>query len=348
MTKSKKMLALLPAVALVAASCGGSDSDSEDGGSETADTTAESGSAAPATDGESEPVDQTQSGDLTFYVITHGDGGVFWTVAQNGAEAAGDALGVEVVYQGANNDPEAQAQAIEAAIAAEPDGIAVSLANPDALEGAITQAVDAGIPVYTLNSGLNQYKELGAVTHIGQTETIAGNGAGERFNDLGGTNALCIIQEQGNVGLEERCDGLEETFNGSVTRLNVTGDADIPASTAEVVGALEGDDSIDVILAGGPVQALVAVDAVEQVGRDMPIGNFDLSGDIIDAIEAGQITFAIDQQQYLQGYLPVMFMYLQATNQNTVGGGLPILTGPGFVTADNAAEVRALAEAGTR
>ena len=286
--------------------------------------------------------------DLTFFVITHGDDGPFWTVAQNGAEDAGRDLGVTVVYQGSNNDPQAQAQMIEAAITEEADGIAVSLPNPDAVSDAVAAAIEAGIPVYSLNSGLNAYQEMGIVTHVGQTELVAGAGAGQRFNDAGMQHVMCVIHEQGNIALEERCDGLEEGFDGDVTRLQVTGDADPTTSQQETVAALQADESIDAILAAGPVQAIVAVEAVDEVGREIMIGNFDMSGDVIDAIENGDISFAIDQQQYLQGYLPVVFMYLQATNLNTVGGGQPILTGPGFVTQENAAEVRELAEAGTR
>ena len=145
---------------------------------------------------------------------------------------------------------------------------------------------------------------------------------------------MCVIHEQGNIALEERCDGLEEGFDGDVTRLQVTGDADPTTSQQETVAALQADESIDAILAAGPVQAIVAVEAVGEVGRGIMIGNFDMSGDVIDAIENGSIPFAIDQQQYLQGYLPVVFMYLQATNFNTAGGGQPILTGPGFVTQE--------------
>jgi simple sugar transport system substrate-binding protein len=87
---------------------------------------------------------------------------------------------------------------------------------------------------------------------------------------------------------------------------------------------------------------------VAGAGSSAQVATFDLSGDVVTAIEDGEILFAVDQQQYLQGYLPVVFLYLNSTNANTVGGGLPVLTGPGFVTADNAAEVAELAEAGTR
>ena len=121
-----------------------------------------------------------------------------------------------MTYQGANNDAETQSQMIEAAIAEGPDGIAISLADPEGVSAAAKAVVDAGIPLYTLNSGVNDYQELGALTHVGQTETIAGQGAGERFNELGATKILCGRQEQTNVGLEERCEGLAETFEGEV------------------------------------------------------------------------------------------------------------------------------------
>ena len=90
----------------------------------------------------------------------------------------------------------------------------------------------------------------------------------------------------------------------------------------------------------GPNLPLRAIAAAESAGRDLVIAGFDISPDMIAAIEAGDVAFTVDQQQYLQGYLPVVLMYLQATNLNTAGGGLPILTGPGFVDAENVAERR--------
>ena len=152
----------------------------------------------------------------------------------------------------------------------------------------------------------------------------------------------------GELALEERCDGLEEGFDGDVTACRSQVTPTRRRRNKRRWPRCRPNESIDAILAAGPVQAIVAVEAVGEVGREIMIGNFDMSGDVIDAIENGDISFAIDQQQYLQGYLPVVFMYLQATNLNTAGGGQPILTGPGFVTQENAAEVRELAEAGTR
>lgn len=343
MKKTRYLLAPLAALAIIASACSSDSNDSSGTTGGGADTT--SGGSDPVT---SDTVDVTEGEDVTIAVITHGDGGVFWSVAQKGAEQAGADLGITVQYEGGNNDGAAQAKLIDDAIAAGVDGIAVSLADPGALEASVKAAVAAGIPVVTMNSGSDLFKELGAITHVGQDETVAGNGAGEKFAAEGKKKLLCIMQEQSNVGLEARCDGAEETFGGEVVKINTSGDADPTTSQSEIKAALDADADIDAIFATGPIGAVLAKDAAGELGRDVMIGAVDLSTDLLDAIEAGDIAFTIDQQQYLQGYLSVVFLYLNVTNQNTVGGGLPVYTGPGFVTADNVSAVKELVAAGTR
>jgi len=273
----------------------------------------------------------------------------FWGVVETGAKDAAAAMGVEL-KSGGSLDPAEQAQLVETYIADGVDGIIVSLANPDAMKDSVSKAVDAGIPVITINSGVDVYKELGALTHIGQTEFVAGQGAGEQFNAAGAAKVLCVIHEEGNIGLEERCDGLSDTFGGEVERFNVatTGVRDIAGTLASIQDKLVSDSSIDAILTLNPNIADAAMQAIEAAGTDVKLATFDLSPDVLEAIEAGKMMFAIDQQQYLQGYLPVVFLYLYSTNLNTVGGGLPVLTGPGIVDASNAAAVKDLAAAGTR
>ena len=200
----------------------------------------------------------------------------------------------------------------------------------------------------TLNSGVNDYQSIGALTHVGQTEVIAGNGAGERFNATGATKILCGIQEQSNVALEERCQGLAETFNGEVVAQFMGLDADQTEQQNTISAAMQADPAIDGFMGVGPVIAMSGLRAAQDLGLSIPVGGFDITPEIIDAIEAGDVAFTVDQQQYLQGYIPILLLYLNATNQNTLGGGLPILTGPGFVTPENAAEVKALVAAGTR
>ena len=339
-----RWVALLAALTLVVAACGGDD-DTTDTPETTAAPDTTQGTQAPAT---TEAVTPTQSMDYTFHMVTHSDDGVFWSVVKRGAQDAADALGVEMVWSPSSNDPEKQVQDVQAAVASGSDGIGVSLANPEALGPEVEAAIAAGIPVITLNSGSNQFKELGAITHVGQTEVVAGNGAGERFNALGAGKVLCAQQEQGNIGLEERCQGLEETFNGEVVTQFVGLDSEPEAQINTIAAALQADADIDGVLGVGPNVAVRAVEAGNQAGRDLIIGGFDISGDLISAIDAGNVHFTVDQQQYLQGYLTVVFLFLNATNLNTVGGGLPVLTGPGFVTTDNVGEVAALVEAGTR
>lgn len=368
MKRTRVVLASIAALGLFATACSSDDNDTVSestaagsattaagaattaAGSETTAAGSETTAAGTETTGGStaETVDVTEGQDITIAVITHGDDGVFWSVAQKGAEQAGEDLGITVKYQGANNDGAVEAGYVDQAVADGVDGIAVSLADPDALEASVKAAVAAGIPVVTMNSGSDLFKELGAITHVGQDETVAGNGAGEKFNELGVSKILCVKQEQTNVGLEARCNGADDTFDGEVVQITTSGDADPVASQAEINAALAEDDEIDAVFATGPIGAHLAVLAAEELGREVQIGAVDLSTDILADISDGKAAFTIDQQQYLQGYLSVVFLYLNVTNANTVGGGLPVYTGPGFVTADNVDAVASLVEAGTR
>lgn len=291
-----------------------------------------------------------QDDQLVFGIAIHSETtDTFWSVVGRGAEDAAEAVGADVIYQGSSN-PQEQAQFIEDYVAQGVDGIVVSLANPDAVRDSIASAVEAGIPVITINSGADVSKELGAITHVGQTEFVAGQGAGERFNELGVSKVLCVLHEEGNLGLEERCDGLADTFSGEVERFNVatTGTQDIAGTLQSIQDKLISDDSIEAILSLNPDVGIAARDAALAVGTEVVIATFDLSPDILTAIDAGEIAFAVDQQQYLQGYLPVIFLHLYNTNANTVGGGQPVLTGPGFVDQSNAADVIELSAQGTR
>jgi simple sugar transport system substrate-binding protein len=322
-----RRLAVVFMLAALAAGCGGDDENGD----------AASGEAGAA-----------QSKDVTIAMVTHGDGGSFWSVAKKGAEAAAEDLGVKLNYNESNNDAEAQAQMIEAAVTEGVDGLAVSAPDPDAIRGAVQTAVDAGIPVITLNSGVEESAALGAITHVGQTETIAGEGAGSKLKEAGVTKAICVIHEQGNIGLNQRCEGASEGFGGELETLQVAGTNEISTTLTEIQSKLESDTSIDGVLTLNPDIAVAARDAIAGAGSEATLATFDLSGDVIGAIQADEILFAVDQQQYLQGYLPVVFLTLNKLNLNTVGGGQPVLTGPGYVDKSNAAEIQKLAEDGTR
>lgn len=342
------MLGLLLAACTTDANESDSAGAAAEPGQDATDGGAEAGDDAAAVSDEGEAQGGADAGDLTIAMVTHGDAGSFWSVAKRGAEDAAAAMGVTLSYQESNNDPQAQAQLIQTAVTQEVDGLAVSAPNPDAITEAVQTAVDAGIPLITLNSGVDVFSEFGAITHVGQTERLAGEQAGTRLAEEGGTSLLCIIHEQGNVGLQERCDGAADTFGGAVENFQVTGTGDVSTTLTELQTQLGTATDVDTVLALNPDIAIAARDAIAAAGSEATLATFDLSADVVSSIEEGSILFAVDQQQYLQGYLPVMFLTLANTNANTVGGGAPVLTGPGFVDASNASTVADLAEQGTR
>jgi simple sugar transport system substrate-binding protein len=329
MTVRMRLLATLAAGATLLAACtaGGGTADNNDNANDNAA--------------------QNQSG-IKVAVVSHGNAGdKFWDVVKSGAEQAGKDIGAQVTYQG-NGDPNQQSQLIDAAVSQQVDGIVVSMANPDALREAIEKAVQAGIPVITINSGAEKSKEFGAITHIGQTESIAGQAAGERLKSEGATKLVCVIHEAGNVGLEERCAGAQQTFGGQVENLQVSV-SDLSAAGSTIAAKLQSDSSVNGVLTLNNGVAMAAVQAAQTAGRtDLKIATFDLDAQVLDAIKGDQILFAIDQQPYLQGYLPVVFLSLYKSNANTVGGGQPVLTGPGFVDKENADQVSEFAGKGTR
>ena len=288
--------------------------------------------------------------DIKICVYTHGDGGTFWSVAQKGAEAAAADLGVTLDYQGSNNDAAKQASTIEAGVAAGCKGIAASAPDPAAIKSAMLKAHDAGIPTVTMNSGSAVFADLGAFTHVGQDEIVAGEQAGLKFNAMGVKHVLCPIQEAANIGLTQRCQGLAKTFKGKTENFNLDGGlADLTAASAKIKAALQADKSIDAVFAlNADIAAKAVLPAAESLGLSLKIGTVDMSPEALQAIKDGKMEFAIDQQQYAQGYMSVVLLYLALTNGNQLGGGAPIYSGPGFVTKDNVDNVMALVKAGTR
>jgi simple sugar transport system substrate-binding protein len=293
--------------------------------------------------------------DIKIEIVTHGqaqDG--FWGVVRNGVKAGAADMGVTANYSapGAESDMPAMSALIDAAVAKKPTGLVVSIPNPDALSPAIKKAVAAGIPVVSMNSGSDVFKDLGILAHVGQTEFQAGLGAGERFKAAGVKNAVCFNQEVGNQALTLRCNGFFQGIGlAEGTGKVLTGKISDPAGMqASIAAALQADATIDGILTLGPSVAAPALAAVAAAGKPIHLATFDLSADVLTAIKDGKMDFAIDQQQFLQGYLPIVILtnYAETRNLPTGDGTGLIMTGPGFVTKDNAADVIALAAKGLR
>lgn len=285
--------------------------------------------------------------DLSFAVVIHGNpDGSFWNVVKRGAEDAAAQYGVNVSVTG-DVEGSKQATLVQAALAKNPSGLVVSLANPDALGSALADAKSKNVPFVTINSGAEVAAKLGSLEHIGQTEAAAGLGAGKKLAEAGGRKLLCLIHEAGNIGLEQRCQGAAQAFGGTVEKLQV--DLNNPQGIqATVKSKLLGDQSYDSILALEPSVATAAYAGMKDAGSSAKLGTFDISADVLKSIQAGDILFTVDQQQYLQGYLPIAFLVLNHDNANTVGGGTAVLTGPAFITKDNVATVSDLVNKGTR
>src|SRR3954464_6299041 len=335
-------LLVVLALSAFAAGCGGGASSDTSSSAKSSSGSSTGKSKSPAN------VDLTQGSNLKFAMVTHSDEGSFWSVVKKGAQAAAKAEGVKLIWSPSNNDPQKQAQLISAAISQKVDGLAVSVPNYDAIKGPLQKAKNAGIPIITLNSGVDQFKQIGAITHVGQTEEIAGKAAGAKLKAAGVKKVLCVVHEQNNIGLQQRCQGVKEGFGGSVENTNVKGTADISTTQTEIKSKLQADKSIDGVIALNPDIAAATVTAVKGASSSAKVATFDLSPAVIKDIKSGSVMFAVDQQQYLQGYLPIVFLKLYKENLNTVGGGLPVLTGPGYVDKANALTVTKLAGAGTR
>jgi simple sugar transport system substrate-binding protein len=283
----------------------------------------------------------------TFAMITHsGDGDTFWDIVQSGAKQAAVKDNVDFLY---SHDDEAkeQAQLVQTAIDKKVDGIIVSLAKPEALRASLDRAKKAGIPVITVNSGAAESKEFGALTHVGQDETTAGEAVGEELNRRGRKKVLCVLHEQGNVGHEQRCDGVRKTFDGTVRDLYVNGTS-MPDVQSALEAQLQSDASLDAVVTLGAPYADTAVKAEENAGSKAEIDTFDLNAKVAAGLQKGTLGFAVDQQPYLQGYEAVDLLWLYKYNADALGGGKPVLTGPQIVTKDQAAELRRYTERGTR
>jgi simple sugar transport system substrate-binding protein len=284
---------------------------------------------------------------LKIAMITHsGEGDTFWDIVQSGAKQAAAKDNVEFLY---SNDKEAngQAQLVQTAIDKKVDGIVVTLAKPEAMKDVLAKAEKAGIPVVTINSGAEFSAKYGALAHFGQDESVAGEAVGDELSRRGLKKAVCVIHEQGNVSLEQRCAGVKKTFKGSLENLNVDG-TNAPASQSSIEAKLQATKNIDAVVTLGAPIAAVAVKARSDAGSKAEVDTFDLNAEVVKRLKAKEVGFAVDQQPYLQGYEAVDELWLHETNGNVLGGGRTVLTGPAIVTEKDVPQLEKYTARGTR
>ncbi len=327
-TRSRKAsaLAIVAALALVSTACSG-------GGKE--ETTTTSGGNGGG-----------DSSGYTIAMVTHETpGDTFWDKIKAGAQQASSNYGIDLKYSN-DPDPAKQATLIQNAVDSKVDGIATTLATPDALSASVQGARDSGIPVVAFNSGIDQYLQTGAQMYFGSDENLAGSTAGKRIADDGGKNVLCVIQAAGSVALEARCAGVKSAVSNT-TNLQVNG-ADDSSVVASLQAKLTQDKSIDYIVTLGAPIALDALQAMDAAGSKAKLVTFDLNADAAQDIADKKIEFSIDQQPYVQGYMAVTALYLNLKNGNDLGGGGPVLTGPSFVDSSNIDVILPFAKKNTR
>ncbi len=281
-----------------------------------------------------------------YVLISHApDSDSWWNTIKNAIKLAGEQMDVTVEYRNPpTGDLADMARIVEQASATNPDGIIVSIADFDVLSGPIGSAVDKGIPVITINSGTQEQSlALGALMHVGQPEYDAGHGAGLKAKAAGASSFLCVNHYITNPASVERCQGFADALGVDLGKQMIDSGQDPSEIQNKVQAFLSANPDTGAILTLGPTSAHPTLRALEETGLSGEIffGTFDLSSEIADGIKSGVIAFAIDQQPFLQGYLPVVIL----TNLTRFGvvPGNSINSGPGFVTKSNLALVEEFA-----
>jgi simple sugar transport system substrate-binding protein len=285
----------------------------------------------------------------TVAMITHASpGDTFWDIIRAGATAAAAKDNITLHYSN-DPDPTKQAALIQDAINAHVSGIAVTDPNPAALCPTIQKARAAGIPVVMFNAGVANWQQCGGMEYFGQDELIAGVAAGKRLAAAGAKHVLCVLQAQGQVQLEARCNGVQQGLGseGTMTKLYVNG-TDNSAMLSSMSAKLTQDKTIDAVITLGAPVALVAIQSLTAAHSSAKLYTFDTNAEEISKIKSGAVQWAVDQQPYVQGYESVDSLWLDLTNGDLLGGGQTVLTGPSFIDSTHVAAVATYAERGTR
>jgi simple sugar transport system substrate-binding protein len=316
---------------LVASACSGGGKPSSDGGS-----TAGGGGGGKVADNPR----------WKFAMISHAPlGDSFFDTIIKGAKDAAAKDNVAFQYSG-DGDVTKQAQLVQAAIDAKVDGIAVSVPNPKALAPVILKAVAAGIPVIAYNAGDRDWRSTGALSFYGEPEVLSGQAAGQQLVKNGLKHALCVVQAQGQVQLEDRCAGMRQSFKGGKVDELFADGTDTSGYVSTIKAKLSADPSIDAVVTLGP--ALGVALGNELKGSKVKVATYAMTKEVYPMLLDGSLIFTIDQQPYLQGYMSIDSLWLYKRNGNILGANQSIATGPLVLDKSNAAAVQKFSQSGTR
>ena len=281
-----------------------------------------------------------------YILVSHApDSDSWWNTIKNGLALAGKQMGVEVEYRNPpTGDLADMARIIEQAAASGPSGIITTLADPNILAGPIRAAVDSGVDVIIMNSGTPEMaRKVGALMYVGQPEYDAGHAAGLRAKSDGVGSFLCVNHYATQPSSTERCQGFADGLGIKLGNQMIDSGQDPGEIKNRVMAYLSANPKTDAVLTLGPTSADPTLLALEENGMagDIYFGTFDLGGEIVKGIKAGVIKWGIDQQPFLQAYLPVVVM----ANYHRYGvlPGNNINSGPGFVTANGLGKIEKFA-----
>src|SRR5471030_1281675 len=308
--------------------------------------------------------------DAHFVLISHApDSDSWWNTIKNAIKQADEDFNVQTDYRNPpNGDIADMARLIEQAAARNYDGVIVTIADFDVLKGSISKVTAKHIPLITINSGTEeQSAQLGAIMHVGQPEYTAGKAAGEKAKAAGIKSFLCVNHYATNPASFERCRGFAEAIGVDFKASTVDAGQDPTTVQSKVSAWLRQNPNTQAVLALGPLSASPSMKAIDKAGLKGKIyfATFDLSDDIARGIKDGSVQFAIDQQPYLQGYIPVAVMatmkQMHTTDLQKVSAALEANpkfkarldtyglapsygprntgSGPGFITKDNVDKV---------
>ncbi|MBB3225985.1 simple sugar transport system substrate-binding protein [Luteibacter sp. Sphag1AF] len=305
-----------------------------------------------------------------YVLVTHAaDSDSWWNTIKNSIKQASEDFGVQVDYRNPpNGDLSDMARLLEQAAARNYSGVAFDIADYNVLQNAAAKVSAKGIPIVTINSGTEEEsKKLKAIMHIGQPEYDAGKAAGEKAKAAGIKSFVCVNHYATNQASFQRCQGFADAIGADMRKSMIDSGMDPTVVASKVNAYLRNNPKTQAVLALGPNAAEPTIQVLEKMGLNGKIyfATFDLSPAIINGIKRGTVTFAIDQQPYLQGYMGIAALVI-AHDQKTsdpakilavlkanpkfqarlkeydlkpVYTATGVSSGPAFVTKDNVATV---------
>ena len=277
----------------------------------------------------------------TFYFVSHGGPGhPFWTVVIKGMEDAAKRYNVKAVYYGPEVfSIEEMLDMLETAIEAKPDGLACTITVPEAVDKPLRKAIDEGIPVVAINVGDPRPPEerIPYLVYIGQDQYLVGVFSARRLlKEFTPRRTMVLQYEPGHVGLETRAKGFIDVMKEKGIPVEKVESAPDPARIMEDFKSyIAAHPDTDAIFCVGTMPTMTAITFLKETGLKGKVRfvGADVNPDILRGVMEGYLISTCDQQQYLQGYLGVVSLYLY--NERGYTPVEQVLTGPLVVDKSN-------------